>query len=42
VLIAHQLEGANYRVIATVTGQARARIPPFEALELDLAFVLGE
>jgi hypothetical protein len=41
VLIAHQLEGDNYRVIATVTGQAHARIPPFEAVALNLAFILG-
>jgi Uma2 family endonuclease len=42
VLIAHQLEGAGYRVIATLTGEARARVPPFDAIELDLAYILGE
>lgn len=42
VLIAHQLEGANYKVIATISGQAAARIPPFDSIELDLAYILGE
>jgi Uma2 family endonuclease len=41
VLIAHQLDGANYRTIATLKDQARARVPPFEAIELDLAYILG-
>lgn len=42
VLIAHQLEGANYKVIATISGERSARIPPFDAIELDLAYILGE
>jgi Uma2 family endonuclease len=42
VLIAHQLDGANYKVIATISGQATARIPPFDSVELDLAYILGE
>jgi hypothetical protein len=29
-------------VIATVQGSERARIPPFEAIELDLASILGD
>lgn len=41
VLIAHQLEGANYKVIATISDQTTARIPPFDAIELDLAYILG-
>jgi Uma2 family endonuclease len=42
VLIAHQLDGANYKVIATISGQATARIPPFDSSELDLAYILGD
>ncbi|MCU0835777.1 MAG: Uma2 family endonuclease [Chromatiaceae bacterium] len=42
VLIAHQLEGGNYKVIATTSGEKSARIPPFDAIELDLAYILGE
>jgi Uma2 family endonuclease len=41
VLIAHQLDGGHYRVIATLKDQPRARIPPFDAIELDLAAMLG-
>ncbi len=45
-LIAHKLDGEGYRVIAAVakpTGeQARARIPPFDSVEIDLAYILGE
>jgi hypothetical protein len=29
-------------VIATISGQATARIPPFDSVELDLAYILGE
>jgi Uma2 family endonuclease len=42
VLIAHQLADDGYRVIKTLSGEARARIPPFDAVELDLAYILGE
>jgi Uma2 family endonuclease len=42
VLIAHQIEGAHYKVIATIAGEKSARIPPFDAIELDLAYVLGD
>jgi Uma2 family endonuclease len=41
VLIAHQLDGENFRIIATLKDEARARIPPFDAMELDLAYILG-
>lgn len=41
VLIAHQLDDGNYRVIATMKGVAEARIPPFDEIELDLAYILG-
>ena len=42
VLIAHQLDGDNYRVIKTITGESSARIPPFDSVELDLTYILGE
>lgn len=42
VLIAHQLDGASYRVVATISDQAKAKIPPFGAIELDLAYILGD
>jgi Uma2 family endonuclease len=45
-LIAHRLDGEGYRVIATVSQptaeQARARIPPFDSVEIDLAYILGD
>jgi hypothetical protein len=45
-LIVHQLDGDNYRVAVTVTlgaGEARrARIPPFDDVELDLGYILAE
>jgi Uma2 family endonuclease len=40
-LIAHALEEGEWRVIATLKGQGRARIPPFDAIELDLSDLLG-
>jgi Uma2 family endonuclease len=40
-LIAHALEGGQYEVIATLENEARARIPPFDAVELDLAAMLA-
>ena len=42
VLIAYALDAANYRVVATISGETSARIPPFEAVELDLAYILGD
>jgi Uma2 family endonuclease len=42
VLIAHALDGDNYRVVKTISGQSRARIPPFDSVELDLANILGD
>jgi hypothetical protein len=44
-LIVRQLDGEGYRVAATVTLAAgegrRARIPPFDDIELDLGYILG-
>jgi Uma2 family endonuclease len=41
-LIAHALEGDDYRVVATLRSSecGRVRVPPFEAVELDLAEML--
>ncbi|MGE5155458.1 MAG: Uma2 family endonuclease [Bdellovibrio bacteriovorus] len=45
-LIVHRLDGEGYRVVATVAqptaDQARARIPPFDSVEIDLAYILGD
>ena len=41
VLIAHAIDGEGYRVVKTISGQSKARIPPFEEVELDLAYILG-
>jgi Uma2 family endonuclease len=45
-LIAHQLDGEGYRVVATVArptaAEGRARIPPFDSVEIDLAYILGD
>ncbi len=45
-LIAHRLDGEGYRVIAsivqTTVEQTRVRIPPFDSVEIDLAYILGE
>ena len=41
VLIAHQLDGGNYRVVATLQDQSTARVPPFDSIELDLAYIFG-
>jgi Uma2 family endonuclease len=40
-LIAHSFEDGHYKVIATLKDEACARVPPFEAIELDLAYMLG-
>ena len=42
VLIAHELDRDGYRVVKTLSGVASARIPPFDEVELDLAYILGE
>ncbi|AGA89456.1 hypothetical protein Thimo_0611 [Thioflavicoccus mobilis 8321] len=41
VLIVHALDDGNYRVVATLKDETHFRIPPFEAVELDLAYILG-
>jgi Uma2 family endonuclease len=46
-LIAHQLDGSGYRIIEPITAEAiaeqpRMRIPPFDDVEIDLAYILGE
>jgi len=41
VLVAHTLAGENYGVIATVREQAKARIPPFDEIEIDVGYILG-
>jgi len=46
-LVAHALQDGEWRVVMTLTateqatGRGRARIPPFDAIELDLADLLG-
>jgi Uma2 family endonuclease len=40
-LIAHALDDGDWRVISTLKDEDRARVPPFEAVELDLDAVLG-
>jgi Uma2 family endonuclease len=42
VLIAHRLDGGHYRTLATLQEQHRARVPPFDAIEIDLACILGD
>jgi len=41
-LIAYQLDGDHYRIIATLAEPIRARVPPFDDIELDLAYILGD
>lgn len=41
VLIAQVLEGMEWRVVATLKEGDRARLPPFEAVEIDPARILG-
>jgi Uma2 family endonuclease len=41
LLMAYRLLGGDWRVMATLEGSGRARIPPFDAIELDLEAVLG-
>ncbi len=40
-LIAYSLDGGAWRVVATLKDRGRARLPPFDAVELDLGSVLG-
>jgi Uma2 family endonuclease len=40
-LVAHVLDGNEWRVAATLRGQDRGRLPPFEAVELDLSAILA-
>lgn len=42
MLVAHQLSDGDWRSIATFKGGDRARIPPFETLELELDALLGD
>ena len=41
-LVAYGLDGEHYRVIATLTEPVRTRIPPFDEIALDLAYLLGD
>jgi hypothetical protein len=48
-LIAYRLEDSGYRLVKTITitgesiaEQPRVRIPPFDDVEMDLAFIVGE
>ena len=41
-LVAYRLDGDHYRVIATLSEPVRARVPPFDEIELDLAYLLGD
>ena len=41
-LIAWALDGEHYRVIATVAEPKRVRIAPFDAIEIDLGYILGD
>jgi len=42
VLIAHKLSDSGCQVVQTIRGEKRARIPPFDDVELDLAYILGD
>ncbi|MFY0526809.1 hypothetical protein ACN28I_27925 [Archangium gephyra] len=37
-----RLDGAHYILLATHAGEARVRVEPFEAIELDLMALWGE
>ena len=41
-LIAYALDGGDWRVVATLKDADRARVPPFDSLELDLGALLGD
>ncbi|MBK1733347.1 Uma2 family endonuclease [Thiococcus pfennigii] len=40
-LIAYALDGGGYRVVRTLVDEPKARVPPFDAIELDLSYILG-
>jgi len=44
-LVAYQLDRNAYRVVASIAApgpeEQRARIPPFEAAEIDLGYLFG-
>lgn len=42
VLIAHEFDGSHYRVVTTASEAVPIRVPPFDDVELDLAYILGE
>jgi Uma2 family endonuclease len=39
-LVAHALEAGSFRVIATLDHRGRARVAPFDEIELDLGYIL--
>lgn len=45
-LVAWQLDGETYRVVVSVSdlsaNKGKWRIPPFEAIEIDLGYILGD
>ncbi len=41
VLIAYRLDQGGVTMVATIQGQATSRIPPFDEVELDMAYLLG-
>ena len=41
MLIAHQLDCGNDRVVAILKDQPSARVPPVDAIELDLANIFS-
>ena len=41
-LVTYRVDGDHYRVVATLSELVRARIPPFDEIELDLAYLLGD
>lgn len=44
-LVAHQLDGEHYRIVATLKApddtEEPVKLPPFEALAIDLGYILG-
>jgi Uma2 family endonuclease len=40
-LVAYELDGDGYRAIATVKDPGKARVPPFDEIELDMDYMLG-
>ena len=41
-LIAYALDVGDWRAVASLKGADRARVPPFDSVELDLGAVLGD